>query len=261
MAGAMKDTIKSLYAYALAEGEGVGTAYEYVAKAEFIRPIVSKLSALAARADGAAGARVLVAGLPEKYGTSLDFAILAHRHNASLHVVDDRKDAIDRAGKGIAAVQRAGRLLGLRVEYRRLESLAALSEMPQHDVVLSCEVLQRVPSPARADFVNALRSRAPIGALFVPNAENASHLAISGLAGFSRRELEALFGGARSGYVDMPPFPPGIARSKEQRARASSGMAEALAMRALDLYCSGERFVPAPVKRRFAHIVCAMWGA
>jgi hypothetical protein len=257
----MKDTIKALYAYALAEGEGVGTAYEYVAKAEFIRPIVSKLSALAVKGDGGVRARILVAGLPEKYGTSLDFAILAHRHEASLHVVDDRQEAIDRAGKGIVAVQQAGRLQGLRVEYLRLSSLAALPDVPPHDVVLSCEVLQRVPPPARADFVSALRSRGPMGALFVPNAENASHLEISGLAGFSRRELEALFEDARCGYVDMPPFPPGIARSKEQRVRASSGLAEALAMRALDLYCSGERFVPAPVKRRFAHIVCAMWGA
>lgn len=257
----MKDTIKALYPYALAEGEGVGTAYEYIAKADFIRPIASRLSELVRGAKGSRGARVLVAGLPEKYGTSLDFAILAHRYEAELRVVDDRQEAIERAERGIEAVQRAGQLLGLRVEYRRLASLADVSDVEPHDVVLSCEVLQRVPPPSRATFVSALRSLGPIGALFVPNAENASHLAISGLAGFSRREIEALFTGARSGYVDMPPFPPGIARSSEQRARASSGLAEALAMRVLDVYCSGERLVPAFVKRRFAHIVCAMWGA
>jgi hypothetical protein len=204
---------------------------------------------------------VIVAGLPEKYGTSLDFAILAHRHGAQLRVVDDRQEAIDRAERGIAAVQAAGRLRGLRVEYRRLDSLSDLAKTEPHDVVLSCEVLQRVPQASRAAFVGTLRSLGPMGALFVPNAENASHLEISGLAGFSRLELEALFAGARSGYVDMPPFPPGIARSSEQRARASSGLAEALAMRALDVYCAGERLVPAFVKRRFAHIVCAMWGA
>ncbi|MGO9835147.1 MAG: hypothetical protein ACLP1X_13120 [Polyangiaceae bacterium] len=256
----MKDTIKALYPYALAEGEGVGTAYEYIAKADFIRPIVSRLSDLARQA-GSQGARMLVAGLPERYGTSLDFAILAHRHGARLNVVDDRPEAIHRAERGIEAVKRAGHLQGLRVEYRRLESLSALSSVEPHDVVLSCEVLQRIPASAQPVFVSALRSLGPIGALFVPNAENASHLEISGLGGFSRRELEALFKGARLGYVDMPPFPPGIARSKEQRARASSGVAEAVAMRILDAYCSGERFVPSFVKRRFAHIVGAMWGA
>jgi 2-polyprenyl-3-methyl-5-hydroxy-6-metoxy-1,4-benzoquinol methylase len=256
----MKDTIKTLYPYALAEGEGVGTAYEYIAKADFIRPLISRLSDRARHADGGEGARVLVAGLPEKYGTSLDFTILAHRHQARLTIVDDRQPAIDRAQKGIDAVQRAGYLQGLRVEYRRLESLAELSEIEPHEVVLSCEVLQRVPPSARAGFVSRLRSLGPIGALFVPNAENASHLAISGLSGFSRREIEVLFTGARSGYVDMPPFPPGIARSSEQRTRASSGMAEAVAMRILDVYCSGERIVPTFVKRRFAHIVCTMWG-
>jgi len=255
----MKSTIKALYPYALAEGEGVGTAYEYIAKADFIHPIVTRMADLSRSDPG--GPRVLVAGLPEKYGTSLDFAILAHRYGGRLRVVDERQHAIERATRGIEAVQRAGYLSGLRVEFGRLESLADVGKIEPVDVVLSCEVLQRIAPQSRVEFASTLRSRAPMGALFVPNSENASHLAISGLDGFSRGQIEALFPGARSGYVDMPPFPPGIARSSEQRARASSGLAEAMAMRMLDVYCSGERVVPAFVKRRFAHIVCAMWGA
>jgi hypothetical protein len=61
--------------------------------------------------------------------------------------------------------------------------------------------------------------------------------------------------------VDMPPFPPGISRSPEQRARASTGFAESVAMGLLDAYCAGERLVPPALKRRVAHIVCAIWGA
>jgi hypothetical protein len=158
-------------------------------------------------------------------------------------------------------VQSAGRLRGLRVTYRMLTALEELSGLEQHDAVLSCEVLQRVPRASRAALATVLRSLAPMGAVFVPNAENASHLAISGLAGLSMRELRGLFGAATFGYVDMPPFPPGIARSAEQRAKASTGRLEAIAMRVLNVYCSAERWLPAVVKRRFAHIVCAMWGA
>jgi hypothetical protein len=254
----MADSIRALYPYALAEGEGVGTAYEYVAKAAFLGPVVAELRR---RRRASASARFLVAGLPEKYGTSLDFAILASRCGAELCVADDRSTAIERARNAIGAAQHAGHLQGLRVSYRCLSALDAIATLDVHDAALSCEVLQRIPIGSRRSFVGALRARAPLGALFVPNAENAAHLRISGLEGFSRSEIEELFPGERCGYVDMPPFPPGIARSAEQRERASTGWAEAVAMKMLDVYCAAERLVPDRVKRRFAHIVCAAWGA
>jgi hypothetical protein len=249
-----KSRIRSLYPFALAEGEGVGTAYEYVAKGTFLRPIVEALS-------GARAPRLLVAGLPEKYGSSLDFTILAHQLDADVLVVDDRPAALERAEKVVGELRDNGHLAGLRISYQALATLAEVSRVDRHDAVLSCEVLQRIPAPSRRAFAEELRAVAKCGAVFVPNSENASHLTISGLAGLSRAELAALFHGAPSGYVDMPPFPPGITRSAEQRSRASTGVVEAIAMRGLDLYCQGETLVPAFIKRRFAHIVCARWGA
>jgi Methyltransferase domain len=249
----MVESIRSLYPYALAEGEGVGTAYEYVAKARFMRPIVERL----VRRDGAR--RVLVAGLPEKYGTSLDFAILADGVDADLEIADEREPAIDRSRSAIDAARRDGKLTRLRVQFRRCDSLDEVAR-GQHDAVLSCEVLQRVPAERREAFANALRAAAPIGAVFVPNSENASHLKISGLDGLTLADLRELFRGARAAYVDMPPFPPGIARTAEQRTRASTGLAEAVAMRVLDAYCAAEPRVPSAIKRRVSHIVCALWG-
>jgi hypothetical protein len=250
----MVDSIKDLYAYALAEGEGVGTAYEYAAKARILQPMVARLEALGRKA------RVLVAGLPEKYGTSLDFAVLANRTGAELVVVDERSSALDRARRAVDAARGSGLLRELRVSFAITE-LAQLGGPGGHDAVLSSEVLQRVPVTSRAIFAATLRAAAPMGAVFVPNSENASHLAISGLGGLSLAELGRDFQDGRLAYVDMPPFPPGIARTAEQREKASSGMAEAIAMRALDAYCAAERFVPNGVKRRYAHIVCAAWGA
>jgi hypothetical protein len=247
-------TIAELYPYALAEGEGVGTAYEYVAKARFVRPLTERLRG---------GARLLIAGLPERYGTSLDFAILAHAAGAPVLVVDERDAALERSRAAVEAVQREGRLVGLRATYRRVASLASYGEVEPHDVVLSCEVLQRVPAAQRASFAATLRGLGPVGAVFVPNGDNASHVKISGLSGLTMAELRALFDGPghRLDYVDMPPFPPGITRSPDQRARAATGRAEAMAMRGLDLYCAAERFVPPALKRHVAHIVCASWGA
>jgi hypothetical protein len=247
-------TIAALYPYALGEGEGVGTAYEYVAKARFMRRVTARLHP---------AARLIVAGLPERYGTSLDFAILAHEAGAPLLVVDERDEALARARGAIESMQRQGRLVGLRVTYRRLGSLASYGDLEPHDVVLSCEVLQRVRASERPAFAATLRAMAPVGAVFVPNGDNQSHAKISGLAGVSLAELRTLFGGPgpRFAYVDMPPFPPGIKRSQAQRARAATGTAEAIAMRVLDLCCAAERLVPAAIKRHVAHIACVSWAA
>jgi hypothetical protein len=246
-------SVAGLYPFALAEGEGVGTAYEYVAKARFIRPIAASLHA---------GSRVLVAGLPERYGTSLDFALLAHAAGAELRVLDDREDALARALGAVEALRREGRLEGLRASYERVPRLERLADVGPHDVVLSCEVLQRFPAAGRPAFAAELRALAPAGAVFVPNGDNTSHVAISGLTGVALDELRTLFEAddVRFAYVDMPPFPPGIKRSAEQRVRAATGMVEAVAMRALDAFCAAERLVPARVKRRLAHIACVAWG-
>ena len=71
----MSTSIRELYRYALAEGEGVGTAYEYYAKRRIIAPLVASLPR---------PARIVVVGLPEKYGTSLDFVLVAGQAHAEL---------------------------------------------------------------------------------------------------------------------------------------------------------------------------------
>jgi hypothetical protein len=246
-------SIKSLYPFALAEGEGIGTAYEYVAKARVLDGLISRVSTVGRRP------RIVVAGLPQKYGTSLDFAILAQQMGAETVIVDERPSALERARNAIESLQRTGALPGLHPEFRQV-SLSALAEVGTCDAVLSSEVLQRVEPPLRRDWVMALRGLASTGALFVPNADNRAHLDISGLPGVTRSEMHALFADARLAYVDMPPFPPGITRNPEQRQKASSGAMEAMAMRVLDAYCYAERLVPDPLKKRVAHIVCAVWG-
>jgi hypothetical protein len=171
--------------------------------------------------------------------------------------VDERDDALARARAAATALDEDTRPRD--VEYRKVASFA---ELPRADATFSCEVLQRLPEVRRRPFVDALLASAPRGVVFAPNSENDAHLKISGLGGFRANELAALFpGGIEIGFVDLPPFPPGITRSAAQRERAKTGLAERIAMRGLDAYCRAEAIVPRALKARFAHIVYARWPA
>ena len=101
-------------------------------------------------------------------------------------------------------------------------------------------------------------------ALFMPNKANEAHVGISGLDGLHLHELRTLLldGGAASGhalqasgYIDMPPFPPGITRSEEQREQATSGLLEGVAMWGLGIYARLEKFLPINLRARQSHIV------
>jgi hypothetical protein len=242
--------IRELYPYAMAEGEGVGTAYEYFAKRRVAAGAFARLPERA---------RVLVAGLPEKYGCSLDLLLASSERGAHVVVLDERPEAIAKLETTLVAARSQGLLADLRVEARRVEALAG--ELPPADLVACSEVLQRMPAGMRRSFCAALVESATAGLVFVPNSINGSHLEISGLAGMTPEELRELLPVAREvGLVDMPPFPPGITRSAEQRERATSGRAEAIAMMGLELYARAERFAPRILAERVAHIAYAAWG-
>lgn len=82
-------SIRILHNVALAEGEGFGTAYEYYVK---LKP----LTALIFSKDMVKLRNVLIAGLPERYGFSLDFVILCNVLKCDkLIVLDDRNTALD----------------------------------------------------------------------------------------------------------------------------------------------------------------------
>ena len=239
-------SIKSLYVLALAEGEGVGTAYEYFAKRLVLARWLKNHQAQQ-RKPG----RVLIAGLPEKYGSSLDFLQLAQEWGAGVTVVDERPFALEKLQKSLVAAQKEGWLTAVSPQLISLSHLADLSPLDEmFDLCLGSEGLQRL------GHVRRLASRV---ALFAPNGDNMAHTNISGLVGVTLAEIQQLVGpDAKAGYIDMPPFPPGISRSEEQREQATSGRLEAIAMWGLGYYARLEHFLPTAVRRRQSHIVYAL---
>lgn len=268
--------LKHLYTLALAEGEGMGTAYEYYAK---------RLALGRWLAGRPRPASLLVAGLPEKYGASLDFLLLAGELGAAVTVVDDRPAALERLRGALAVLEESP--LPLARPTCLLADLPGLAALRgRFDLALSSEVLQRLTPEERPAYIARLLALAPALALFAPNAGNPAHTGRSGLAGLRLEELRALVGddgrpltadrwqqttndgavvGGRqpavnSGYVDMPPFPPGITRSDAQREQATQGRFEAMVMWGLRYYAHGERVLPGAIRRRQSHIVYAFVG-
>lgn len=246
-------SIKSLYVPALAEGEGVGTAYEYFAK----RLVLARWLK-----DQPKPGRVLIAGLPEKYGSSLDFLQLAQELGAQLTVVDERPSALEKLQHSLVAVQKEGWLTAVSPQLIPVHHLADLREIaPEYDLCLGSEGLQRLAAADRPEYVRHVRRLASRAALFVPNGDNMAHTNISGLAGVTLVEMQQLVGpAATTGYIDMPPFPPGITRSETQREQATSGRLEAIAMWGLGYYARLEHFLPTAVRRSRSHIVYALIG-
>jgi hypothetical protein len=246
-------SIKSLYPLALAEGEGVGTAYEYFAKRLALR---KWLPGLTSSGD------ILIAGLPEKYGVSLDFLLLAEQLGRGVVVVDERPNALEKVKGALAAAQEIGLLQSVKPSYLQVADLRKMIELPgRFGFCISSEVLQRIPAMDRTDYWQQLMELAPAAAVFAPNADNPAHTNLSGVAGLHLDEMRGIVGtAATTNYIDMPPFPPGMTRTGEQREQAESGRMEAIAMWGLGWYARLERFLPKQIRRTQAHIVFALSG-
>lgn len=213
--------MKKLYNIALLEDEGLGTAYEYYVK---IRLLNSLLRGYRPRT-------VFVYGLPEKYGYSLDFFWLAKKWGAKTFVYEERMVKLK---KCLDLIDELG--------WKRPQVIRKVER--EYDMILSCEVLQSVYKERYANTVKRFSKR---GVIFVPNANNKNHSRVSGLKGMSLGEIMGLFQ-SKGGYVDMPPFPPGVKSRSTKRT---------LLIWPLEIYGRLEQYLL--FKNRCSHIIYATW--
>jgi hypothetical protein len=247
-------SVAGLYPVALLEGEGMGTAYEYAVKLVVLQRVAGMCGTLE---------RVLVGGLPEKYGYDLGTTLFAAGHDSAITVVDHRPEVLDAFGKLIGHLAEIAQVVSPeRIEVRRVGSLAVPVEEgdPAYDLWVSTSAMQCLDECGLASYLEQVGTYARYAVLFCPNKDNDAHLTISGLDGLrlshliqvcSEADLEVL----EAGYLDLPPFPPGIQRSEEAKARASSSPTERLAMDVLQGWGRLERYLPRGLKHRYSHLV------
>jgi len=254
----IKHDIKSLYAINLVEGEGVGTAYEYCAKFRKLEKFINSIEK---------PKKILIAGLPEKYGLSMDFFLLGQILKAETVVVDERPEVLARAQSVLSTLKEKQLIDAKMVVFEKVENLTSFKDegimKGKFDLALSSEVYQRLDGGQQA-YIDNLRIKADNLAIFVPNQGNSSHAELSGLKSVYLEGLLKHFGECANmsiydaGYLDMPPFPPGLSRSQEKRQQASENRLEGFLMKILGLYCYFEKFFPGFVKKKIAHITYFM---
>jgi hypothetical protein len=245
--------LEKLYEVAFLEGEGIGTAYEYLVKWRSLQPLFKF------------GIRsILVLGLPEKYGTSMDFVMLADHHGCGLTMVDDRSKSVNKCRNVLREMTERGLL-------RKTPRLIEVDDLLNHpkdigvfDLALSCEVLQRLAPIRRRDYVRNALGIAKYAAVFAPNKSNGSHAKISKLGAMELSELQKLFNGYQivdEGYVDMPPFPPGLKTKSRNRASGTHrALQDKIVIRLLDGWSKIER-LSTGFKPGNSHIVFVMAAA
>jgi len=227
-------------------GEGWGTAYEYRVKWEVLEKFFGER-----RIE-----RVLIAGLPEKYGLSMDFLAWVRMKKAKVVVLDEREEKVERL-KRVVRKEWPDFRKWIDIKCR---SMLTIDTVGRFDLVLSCEVLQRILKSDREKFLKKCLMAAKRGAFFVPNKENENHAKISGLETLSLEEFFELASKAgldklEEGYIDMPPFAPGVRLEEKQRENRVLGAALSVG---LEVWARMERYFPEGFKKKKAHLVYAV---
>ena len=251
-------SIQALDSLTRAEGEGVSLAYEYFARRLALGPWLRALGR---------PRRILIAGLPEKGGVSLDFLQLAAECGATVTVVEDRRHALARLWRAWKTAQADGRLIAVHPSLVQTDSVAELSAIAgPFDLCLSAHVLQRLNPTWRALYFNRLQRLAPAVALFAPNGHNRAHVAASGLAGVRRGEMNGLIAATalvpgqpppQTGFMNLFPLAAGGGYNPGQRPAAGVDALTAAVMGGLQLYAHLERIFPLALRQQQARLVYA----
>jgi len=240
---------RKFYDLAVLEGEGFGTVYEYLVKYKLLSKNISKNEK----------PKILIAGLPEKYGYSLDFISFCEGNGGYYEIVDERADKL-------CALKRIFEKSNKSLGSARLCNLWSMEDVYANkyfDLALSCEVLQRLSFDNQIQYIRSLKKIAKKVILFVPNGDNNGHQSHSGLNTATMAALIKQLDIADSdkhrdtGYIDMPPWPPG---TKSNPLKGDIGRAICnIALNILQVISIIEPFYPQSFKLKYAHLIYIVW--
>lgn len=221
--------LRQFYSLAIEEGEGLGTAYEYASKLKLLKPFLDSR-------------KVLIYGLPEKYGMSLDFLYILSQHNCDVHVYDERKEKIQQYLQIIDILIKKG------IIQRKPQIVNEIRE--EYDLILSSEVIQRLGKNKLQSYFEDTKKFSKKSLIFFPNANNKSHYFFSKLNSYKPEYVANFFEhDVKTGFADMPPFPPGLSLKSDKQRKNLKWL-----IFPLRIWLIIEKVCPNPIKKRFCHI-------
>ena len=245
-------SFRNAYKLALAEGEGLGTAYEYVVKQRIIKKAINKLGF---------PKNVLIAGLPEKYGFSLDFIYFFDAIGARLVIVDEREKKLDEFNNILYWLKSQELFVNCKLSTLRLDIINLHNLNKVFDFAISCEVIQRLNKTDRIIYLKNLYSLAKNLILFAPNAKNVAHAKISKLNTLYLNEIVNLCSKVNYmpvdyGYIDTPPFPPGLkwSNSRSKKRKVNSIILKVL-FKFLNTWAIMEKYIPKIILKNRSHMI------
>jgi hypothetical protein len=250
--GISRDNLKIdfLYRLAVEEGEGFGTAYEYFVKIKLLLGLLGRNSVR----------RILMAGFPEKYGFSLDIFFLANLCESNLLVADTDAEKLDHAERVIRALAAKKILSRDNVVFRKVNNFCDLGHLEKSDLSVSPLVVQRLSENERLEHIRLLLNISRSVIITVPNRDNDAHGRMTGLNAVSMQEVEdwkKLFltemSHIKYGFLDMPPFPPGVKIKKTSVDRQA--LWTSVGTKLLECWAAMEGWFPDSIQSRLAHMV------
>jgi hypothetical protein len=248
---ALEKGLEFFYLLALEEGEGLGTAYEYLVKNYLITRLLKYFEKPKS---------VLIAGLPEKYGLGLDFIFLAKSLACEIAVVDDRDDVIELFKTKVKYFTEINLLTTADIRIYKIKNLNDFIETKKYfSLVLSSAVLQRIPAYLRSEYIRQLSEKANYGIFFVPNKGNDAHKTVTELEALSLKDLFGYLDNRMSvleaGHIDLPPFYPGAKLSSYTRDQIKKKSWGKVLIGFMEQWSHLEFFLPSFVKDKFAHMI------
>ncbi len=223
--------LNKLYTLALAEGEGLGTAYEYFVKLRLLKKILNNNNKIKT---------VLIYGLPEKYGFSLDFLYFCKRQNIRPDLYEPRKNKLNKLYEILNDLNQNKKIV---LKFNQVTKLNK-----KYDLILSGEVLQSLNEDELRKYNENIKLYGQKTIIFTPNKNNKAHNKISKLNSYSIKGLKKLFKNNKlTGFIDNPPFPPGI--------KAKKKITSKLFIFILQIFASLEFLIPKFIRKKTSHIV------
>jgi hypothetical protein len=227
-----------LFKLAVLEGEGIGTAYEYVQKLKFISKTITEIPR-----------SILIFGLPEKYGLSSDFIFFSGLVGSKLKIIDDRPEKIKQID---TVVDFLGDIFPALSKKTNIEvcKICDFHDAKKYDIILSSEVLQRIDK--KAEYFRKIRENSKRAIIFLPNDKNFMHRIVSGLGHVPNKKIMQLCGSlglrVNISYLDCPPLIPGI--------RIKGVGKEARMPNVMKIFQLFEDAMPLTLKKILSHIKC-----